>query len=671
MTLLKKNPCAANLNDLLTQYEVNSDEWKAVIAVCASAHGHKLFNMAQQQISDDISSSTCLDIIANLPDNLDKTLSVKHSVAVFNKWCEFQGLSPKHMYTLFYMLLAGRGNKKVGVYLHGQSNSGKTYITAGMFRHLRQLCGYITSDNFPFQDLGGKKIVLGEEVAITQASANAWKQLMSGQKTPVERKGKPPAFCKPDLVLLSSNVSLKHNLTSTDVKPLMNRLFCFENLMPAGFLKDISYTLNPKMFVECIPPTEDEEFDVSQGTNLPFDYVRLRESPQMTLTFDLFISEVDDVPRQSELSSPFKPQELTFTDTIEPQQMGNTCVKEQDEPEIQITGVEESSCVLVDSTPPDQMIRSGVKPTRRRSFEDSLPDTVQKMCSPTKLPRPRRLSLRNLLTQNMKPNRPQDWERKVSECLHTFYETYYGDLDNYQCEVVYYDSKDNMKYTEDYRQFWESTAFINLSFDKVLDGIDDASPCYRISHTENLKHYTEVVACLKGETLAVVYFPLMRPHNGRLMKSVTFDIQSVATMYHCNFDGHFFRFDLPTNLPNLTPCVRAHRPSTYLYGVINLYTCFLMQLHGKLEPTMFRKLQENPSGLMENDLELVSPPNQEHYEQVVDMCDGRPVKDRFKLALVKVSEKLNLFIDLYERSDNDFMVACLKFLANIFEEASN
>lgn len=90
-----------------------------------------------------------------------------------------------------------------------------------MFKHLARVIGHVTNDNFPFQDLGSKKIVLSEEVSITQSNNNQWKALMSGQKTPVERKGKPLAFCKPDLVLLSSNVPLQHNLPQMDMKLLL------------------------------------------------------------------------------------------------------------------------------------------------------------------------------------------------------------------------------------------------------------------------------------------------------------------------------------------------------------------------------------------------------------------------------------------------------------------
>lgn len=201
MKLLEKRTDCTNLNDLLIKFKVGCPEWKAIIAICANANGYKLFNLALNQMQERVNTQSSLEIIADLPEEQEKTLSVRHSIALFNKWCDFQGISPRHLFCLLHILLSRKGNKKVGIYVHGQSNSGKTYMTNGLFKNLSRVIGHVTNDNFPFQDLG-------EEVAITQSNQNQWKALMSGQKTPVERKGKPPAFCKPDLVLLSSNVPL-------------------------------------------------------------------------------------------------------------------------------------------------------------------------------------------------------------------------------------------------------------------------------------------------------------------------------------------------------------------------------------------------------------------------------------------------------------------------------
>lgn len=117
---------------------------------------------------------------------------------------------------------------------------------------------------------------------------------MSGQKTPVERKRKPPAFCKPDLVLLASNVPLQHNLPQSDLKPLTNRLFIIQDLKPASFLKDINYTLNPKMVLECTEPSDDQEFEITQGRILLHSYVTIGNS-QGVLTFEDSINEVDEI----------------------------------------------------------------------------------------------------------------------------------------------------------------------------------------------------------------------------------------------------------------------------------------------------------------------------------------------------------------------------------------
>lgn len=115
-------------------------------------------------------------------------------------------MSPRFFYVLINMLLNGERNEKVGIYLHGQSNSGKTYLTSGLFKHLQHLVGMTTNDNFPFQEVVNKKIVVGEEVAITNANADLWKALTSGQRTAVARKGHMHAYCKQRTWFLSVRI---------------------------------------------------------------------------------------------------------------------------------------------------------------------------------------------------------------------------------------------------------------------------------------------------------------------------------------------------------------------------------------------------------------------------------------------------------------------------------
>ena len=58
--------------------------------------------------------------------------------------------------------------------------------------------GKIAKDNFPWQMLGNKKIVLGEEIFVTQVNIDKYKDLLSGSKATCERKGTTPAYCKAD-----------------------------------------------------------------------------------------------------------------------------------------------------------------------------------------------------------------------------------------------------------------------------------------------------------------------------------------------------------------------------------------------------------------------------------------------------------------------------------------
>ncbi|KAK3804445.1 hypothetical protein RRG08_042204 [Elysia crispata] len=197
-------------------------------------------------------------------------LTPEQTLALFNAWCEEQQVNGRALAWIMIACLQARVYKKIGVYLQGASNSGKTYWTSTLFHPLSKLVGKMTTGGrFCLQDCGKKRIVVGEEIGIAADNVDRLKELMSGELTTFERKMKAPGTCKANLVLLNSN-NLPFANVPQEKNALENRMFLFRNLrrskvLPAA-LKGMEATRpNPKFLRLIEPPTEQELQDLVAG----------------------------------------------------------------------------------------------------------------------------------------------------------------------------------------------------------------------------------------------------------------------------------------------------------------------------------------------------------------------------------------------------------------------
>ncbi|KAK3720224.1 hypothetical protein RRG08_007848 [Elysia crispata] len=125
--------------------------------------------------------------------------------------------------------------KKIGLYLQGASNSGKTYWTSQLFAPLSAMVGKMsTGGRFCLQDCERKHIIIGEELAIT-LDIDRLKELMSGDVTMCERKGRSVVKCKASLVLLNSNNMPAANVPQ-ERQALLNRMLLIRHLKPPSIL---------------------------------------------------------------------------------------------------------------------------------------------------------------------------------------------------------------------------------------------------------------------------------------------------------------------------------------------------------------------------------------------------------------------------------------------------
>lgn len=195
------------------------------------------------------------------------------------------------------------------------------------------------------------------------------------------------------------------------MKPLLNRLFTIENLKAAPVLKDISFTLNLRIFVTCPEPTDDGEFEITQGRRLPHSYVMFGDS-QEVLIFDHSINEVDEKSDKSvgleksnekdqvDLTQDSEEDSDSVVEIQSMKKMGGSCAKRKRCYSTSVEVVSDAETVdynfkipkLNEKEPEEENEPSSeAKPLRRRPFEDELPDIVQKMKKP-----PKRLKLNRI-----------------------------------------------------------------------------------------------------------------------------------------------------------------------------------------------------------------------------------------------------------------------------------
>ena len=153
--IICKHPEVERLNVMISKYDSQSKEFKALCTAVAQASGDKIFNAARNKYIDNMSARTAYDVVSSLPDKIDKYMSPIDSLKIFNSWCIEQSIPERWLYVLIHSLLKGRGKKKIGLYLQGEADSGKTMMSSSIFECL-PCAGKIAKDNFPWQMLGNK-----------------------------------------------------------------------------------------------------------------------------------------------------------------------------------------------------------------------------------------------------------------------------------------------------------------------------------------------------------------------------------------------------------------------------------------------------------------------------------------------------------------------------------
>ena len=263
------NPDVPSLQEMVMLYK-STEDYQQLADIFFDPKAEKYWAMAQQECSGLSQEADIYHRLDEVPDSLRTMMTPEQTLALFNAWCDEQNVNARALAWIIIACLQARIYKKIGVYLQGASNSGKTYWTSTLFHPLNKLVGKMTTGGrFCLQDCGKKRIIVGEEVGIAADNVDRLKELMSGEVTTFERKMKSPGTCKANLVLLNSN-NLPFANVPGEKQALENRMFLFRNLKKSKILptalKGMEATKpNPKFLRLVEPPTGQELQDLVAG----------------------------------------------------------------------------------------------------------------------------------------------------------------------------------------------------------------------------------------------------------------------------------------------------------------------------------------------------------------------------------------------------------------------
>ncbi|GFS26062.1 hypothetical protein ElyMa_005201600 [Elysia marginata] len=118
---MKRYPYTASFYDLVVASRGTSN-YENLCNIYLDTRSEKLWQLARDDITP---ADECVDILSMLsdhPDELPNTMSPEMTLALFNAWCAEQNLNPIKLIWYMVARLQGRVYKKIGLFLHGQSN---------------------------------------------------------------------------------------------------------------------------------------------------------------------------------------------------------------------------------------------------------------------------------------------------------------------------------------------------------------------------------------------------------------------------------------------------------------------------------------------------------------------------------------------------------------------
>lgn len=428
-------------------------------------------------------------------------------------------------------------------------------------------------------------------------------------------------------------------------------------------------------------PTDDEEFEITQGRKLPHSYVTFGNS-QTVLTFEHSINEVDECQDRSVgLHETINEDHVDLTAntdddtdsvvvvTQSAQKMGSTCLTRRHSYSPTIEEVSDAETVDYRETFARQNSESEKKPTKRRPFEDELPDFVQKMQK-----QPKRLKLNQLKDITDPTNIDDSMDHVI--CFEQFLDTFFPKDISDMLELNVESHYTKRTYSSEHVRFYEKRFFIDekMKVSSIEEDYCYVLNCPEFNFNQDTDFQSTLHGLLYGMTVMKLKVPTFRTKDGKYLKELKFNLKPFTKVISNTPDGDLFKFNLGFSIPTFSPASNGFEIEQELYAFILIYLRQLSDYYSFYEEQDYQRLhlelrdsssksiidEGRHMGLIQNSIRATIFSNQEQ-QLAEDAVDGT-IKSILIKALTKCNKEFEFFLEGCRKSENDFMLAVFIYL---------
>lgn len=241
--MIARSGCQSE-NELLTAYNNNEEFTKIFCKQTFTRNFKKALAFAVMEVLE----TPYLDLCANWEDTQKVCYDPEQSADIVANWCKFQNIQPYQFAMSIKLLMDKMRRKKNTIIMHGEPNSGKTYIAKSVekaaifYGEVNQgTAGY----QFAWQDCVQKRLIIINEPFFDHTSVEKLKVILECTGTYVDVKSKHGEFLRPTPVIITTNNPIWNQAPQSKDAIEARCLAIYDNLRSCPLLKNVTKDLHP------------------------------------------------------------------------------------------------------------------------------------------------------------------------------------------------------------------------------------------------------------------------------------------------------------------------------------------------------------------------------------------------------------------------------------------
>lgn len=235
-------------NQLITNVynSTNQQDKDTLTDLIRAVNWNLIYKRSQEEFVHKIINPTQANYYTLFQQHVSKEPSDHPQLSIFKtadflqQWTKEQNISLGNLMLELYTTLRIYHPKKNCFYMQGESNAGKTYLLNMILPQKDKVGSHITSKEFPFQECTKKSVILINELTLAnQQEAELYKNILGGESTYINVKGKPAELLERKPVFLTSNEPIYRFITNEKV-PLLNRMYHHMNLSSSKIINQFT-----------------------------------------------------------------------------------------------------------------------------------------------------------------------------------------------------------------------------------------------------------------------------------------------------------------------------------------------------------------------------------------------------------------------------------------------